>query len=155
MLLLACVVWSVCTRVDFPEDVLVVAAQCNEDVSWLHAALPPQQLVMCAKLACLRDAGVLQNASYDSRCSQESRAGYEVSSYLRFIVSRLETNETLPEWLAFVHGHRVAWHHGASAGVLNQIRRSRRDKLGFINVRPALLITCSNPLTPSPRHGCS
>jgi hypothetical protein len=103
-------------------------------VAWLHAELPPQQVVTCAKLSCLRDDGRLHNASYDARCSQESRSGFEAASFLRFIVSRLEANETLPEWLAFVHGHRVAWHHGASAGVLTQIRRAHRDALGFINV---------------------
>jgi hypothetical protein len=142
VLLLACVLSSAvyAGAGSFPDDVLVVATQCHEDVAWLHAALPPKQVVTCAKLSCLRDDGRLENASYDARCSQESRAGFEVASFLRFIVTRLEANETLPEWLAFLHGHRVAWHHGASAGVLSQIRRSRRDAFSFINVRRRQLV---------------
>jgi hypothetical protein len=128
----------------FPKDVVVVAAQCHEDVTWLHSVLPPQQLAICAKLSCLRESSTLHNASYDERCSQESRDGFEVASFLRYIVSRLEANDTLPEWLAFVHGHRVAWHHGASAGLLSQIKRARRNpQVGFINVRSA----------PRPQHG--
>jgi hypothetical protein len=149
---------------DFPADVLVVAAQCHEDVTWLRSALPDQQLVTCVKLSCLSDEGMDRNASYDARCSQESRDGFEVASYLRFIVSRLEANDTLPEWLAFVHGHRVAWHHGASAGLLNQIQRARLDTqdVGFINVRPGPLPRarfCASVLTAersaqyfAPRH---
>jgi hypothetical protein len=86
---LAYVVPAACAGVGaFPDDVLVVAAQCHEDVAWLHAALPPQQVVTCAKLSCLRDDGRLRNTSHDARCSQESRDGFEVASFLRFIVSR-------------------------------------------------------------------
>jgi hypothetical protein len=47
--------------------------------------------------------------------------GREAASYLRYIIDHYET---LPEYVAFIHGHEKAWHHKFKGSLLDRIKKA-------------------------------
>ena len=78
-----------------PEKMIVVA-RYREDVSWLPIYLGDIPFIVYSKSDPLSPFNVLPNL------------GQEVLPYLKFIVDHYER---LPNYTAFIHAHRKAWHN--------------------------------------------
>lgn len=55
--------------------------------------------------------------------------GREASAYLHYIIARYDT---LPERVAFIHGHENAWHQNSDRPFLDMIRHAQVDKFGYV-----------------------
>lgn len=121
----------------------VVTSKCTEDIGWLRTAFP-NDLTVCAKRECLAQYG--DNMPIDEACSIEKNAGLETSAYLKYIKSRLESDEPLPCEIAFVHGHETAWHHRYKGPLVDAIRRANATRAGgYVSLNARFL----GPLPPA------
>lgn len=75
-----------------PENIKVVIAHYNEDVSWVNNLQFPFQIISKKTIP--------ENTAPNK--------GHEVSCYLEFIVKNYDS---LPEICVFLHGHRCSWHN--------------------------------------------
>jgi len=55
--------------------------------------------------------------------------GREASAYLHYIISRYDT---LPDKVAFIHGHENAWHQNSDRPFMDMIRDAQVDKFGYV-----------------------
>jgi hypothetical protein len=55
--------------------------------------------------------------------------GREASAYLHYIIERYDS---LPERVAFIHGHETAWHQNSDRPFLDMIRDAQVDKFGYV-----------------------
>jgi hypothetical protein len=84
---------------DTNTELIIVSAHWNENLDWLTQIDIP--VIVCGK-----DGE--EKASIDSNPTcKTTNKGFEVSSYLRFIVTHYDN---LPHKIAFIHGHQTAWH---------------------------------------------
>ena len=60
--------------------------------------------------------------------------GFEVTSYLKYIIERYDT---LPDHVAFIHGHEEAWHHQGDRPLLEMIRTANIQKYDFVPLNNA------------------
>ena len=124
-------------RVDALESLSVVASQCREDVDWIFEPFP--DAAVCAKRSCVSDV-----SRRDDTCSIDANVGLETVPYMRYIhVNR----DRLPDSVAFLHGHRVAWHHAQKRLVPldRMIRAARVDLTGYVSLNARFL----GPLPPA------
>jgi cephalosporin hydroxylase len=105
----------------------VVASVCHEDVTWLRKEFP--DLVVCAKRACLN-----HEKEIDESCSLDVNKGHEVSSFVKYIISRYDN---LPDSVAFVHGHESAWHQPPNFA--DTIRRAKTNITGYVSLNARFL----------------
>lgn len=121
----------------------VVTSKCTEDIAWLRAAFP-DDLTVCAKRECLVQNG--DGLPIDETCSIEKNAGLETAAYLNYIKSRLESQDSLPFEVAFVHGHETAWHHRYKGPLVDAIRRTNATRAGgYVSLNARFL----GPLPPA------
>jgi hypothetical protein len=71
----------------------------------------------------------IDNATYTM-----PNVGCEAGSYLKFI---LERYDTLPDHVAFIHGHEDAYHQNGGVPLLDLIRTANIEKYGFIDLNNA------------------
>lgn len=55
--------------------------------------------------------------------------GREASAYLHYIIARYDT---LPDKVAFIHGHESAWHQNSDRSFMDMIRNAQVDKFGYV-----------------------
>lgn len=55
--------------------------------------------------------------------------GREATAYLHYIIARYDS---LPERVAFIHGHEKAWHQNSDRPFLDMIRDAQVDKFGYV-----------------------
>ena len=121
-----------------PSKRAVVTSKCRENIGWLRSEFP--ELVVCAKRPCISD-----DEEVDDQCSISENKGHEVSSYLKYIITRYSN---LPETVAFVHGHISSWHDSAHLRGLTmseRIRRAKVDITGYVSLSARFL----GPLQPA------
>lgn len=82
------------------QNVVMVAAHYNEDLSWLKS-IP----VRYATLS--KTKGVFGTAPFAPRELPNLNRGNEASAYLAFII---ENYDVLPNYTLFVHAHETSWH---------------------------------------------
>jgi hypothetical protein len=78
---------------------VIVTSHYKEDLRWLRAS--PYPCVVCTKEGADPPA-----IPADPRCTIPN-IGKESASYIKFII---EYYDTLPNHVAFIHGHQAAWH---------------------------------------------
>jgi len=97
----------------------ICTSHYNEDLEWLHASEFPVTVVGHEGEAphTFKNSHVIPNL------------GYELSSYLYFIMKRWDT---MPEFTVFLHGHENAWHQKGKESLLDRIRRANTKKYKYI-----------------------
>jgi hypothetical protein len=60
--------------------------------------------------------------------------GCEVSAYLKYIIERYDS---LPDFVAFIHGHETAWHQLGDRPLLHMIRDANIQKYDFVPLNNA------------------
>ena len=97
----------------------ICTSHYNEDLEWLHESEFPVTVVGHEGEAphTFKNSHVIPNL------------GYELSSYLYFILTRWDT---LPEFTVFLHGHENAWHQKGQESLLERIRRANTEKYKYI-----------------------
>jgi hypothetical protein len=95
-------------------DLIIVTSHYREDLNWLKNS--PYPVIVCTKEGA--DPSAL---SIEPKCKLPNK-GREASAYLKFII---EFYDTLPQRVAFIHGHETAWHQNTN--ILEMIERVRKD----------------------------
>lgn len=110
----------------------IVTAHHKENLDWLKKS--KRDVVVCDK------AGA-DPINFDSnpKCSMEINRGREASSYLKYII---EHYDSLPNYVAFIHGHEEAWHQ--SGNILDIINRARKEKYTYISLNNRIDLKCEN-----------
>lgn len=75
-------------------ELVIVTSHYNEDLKWLEDI--DKSVICCSKK--------LESVN----CPISKNVGNECTSYLKFII---DNYYNLPEYIAFIHGHKFAWHH--------------------------------------------
>lgn len=58
-----------------------------------------------------------------------ANVGREATAYLHYIIARYDS---LPERVAFIHGHDSAWHQNSDRPFMHMIRDAQVDKFGYV-----------------------
>jgi hypothetical protein len=93
-------------------DIVIVTSHWKEDLTWLKTQSRFKVVLIDhegARPPALTSSAIIPNK------------GREASSYLRYII---DNYDTLPEHIAFIHGHEKAWHHKFEGSLLDRIRRA-------------------------------
>lgn len=102
--------------IESSQDLVIVSSHFDEDIRWLEEARVPT--VVCSK------------TMRSPHCEVGTNRGREASAYLRFIV---DNYDWLPGHVAFVHGHRHAWHQRHGADILDLIQDcAQYRRYGFV-----------------------
>ena len=101
----------------------IVTSHYNENLHWLKKSPYPVSVVskIGAKPSAIKPRYTIPNN------------GNEASSYLHYIVHNYHT---LPPYIAFIHGHKDAWHH-KNGSILHQLKN-----LNLYNVKYHTLNNC-------------
>jgi hypothetical protein len=96
----------------------IVTSHWNEDLEWLKKSKYPVVLVdkIGASPTCIEPAYVIPNK------------GNEASSYIKYIIERYDT---LPERIAFIHGHEDSYHYKHDKPLLDLIEAAN-PSYGYI-----------------------
>lgn len=92
----------------------------NEDLEWLENCGYPINIVH-------KEGGTL----IESPTFTIPNVGCEVSAYLKFIIERYDT---LPDHVAFLHGHETSYHQLGDRSMLDMIRTANTEKYNFIEL---------------------
>jgi hypothetical protein len=99
---------------------VIVTSHYKENLEWLKKA--PWKVILVdhegADASWLKPTTIIPNR------------GREASSYIRYI---LDNYETLPEHIAFIHGHEDAWHH-LNGPILPQIENAKLTPDMYLNL---------------------
>lgn len=93
-------------------DIVIVTSHWKEDLTWLKRQNRFKVVLIDhegSKPPAIRPTTVIPNK------------GREASSYLRYII---DNYDSLPEYVAFVHGHERAWHHKFKGSLLDRIKKA-------------------------------
>ena len=96
----------------------ICSSHYNEDIEWLKKSPWPVSVVH-------KEGG----APIDNATWTIPNVGCEASAYLTYIVNRYET---LPEYVAFIHGHEEAYHQNGDRPLLDLIRDANVKKYGYV-----------------------
>jgi hypothetical protein len=101
-------------------DLVIVSSHYNEDLEWLKSqhSIP---FVVCSK--------TLPSPQCDGYHVKVNK-GREASSYLKYIIDNWDA---LPQYVAFVHGHKTAWHQ-AYDDLLEVIKCAKYKEHDFISL---------------------
>ncbi len=91
----------------------------NEDLDWLKNSEWPVRIVH-------KEGGAPLNKVPDYTVPN---VGLEATAYLHFIIERYET---LPEQVAFIHGHETSYHQLGDRPLLEMIRTANIKKYGYV-----------------------
>lgn len=105
-------------------ELVIVTAHFSEKLDWLLKSKYP--VIVCDK-----PGAKPMPFPADPKCSLPTNRGREASSFLKFIV---EYYHRLPRYVAFLHGHETAWHHGLSMSLLDAVDRAKRGQFDYINL---------------------
>lgn len=138
---------------EYRSDVeLVVASTAQEDTSWIARYLPEwraHRYVVDSS-----SASSSSSSASGSTLKVPANKGHEAMVYLTHII---DTYETLPPALVFVHASRFAWHNDdPDYDALPALRRLRLPHLreaGYVNLRCAWVIGCPAEIRPAEDAG--
>lgn len=102
-------------------NVMIVAAQFEEDVHWLQECVPYPHIIYTHNPHAppLR----IRAKTIQGVVSVRPNAGREASLYLKYI---LDNYEDLRPVTAFIHAHRAAWHHRDMVHTLRYVHEAPR-----------------------------
>jgi hypothetical protein len=100
----------------------IVVSYYNEDLEWLDKS--PWPLVLVEHTG--SNPWTLKNVK--ERYSIPNH-GKEATAYLKYIIERYYT---LPDYVAFIHGHESSWHQKGDRPILNLIRDANLSKYNYI-----------------------
>ena len=97
------------------DDVHVVTSHYKENLEWLKGIRWPIVLIdkQGADSTCFTPETVIPNQ------------GREASSYLKYIIDHYDS---LPKWVAFIHGHETAWHQMRPYHMLDMINHAELNE---------------------------
>jgi hypothetical protein len=101
---------------------LIVVAHYNEDVSWLDLYVNHIPHVLYTK--------VTPFASHNLGINK----GNEATSYLKYII---DNYELLPDVIAFIHGHRYAWHQKAPDDIVVALQTLQWGRFPYMPLQTA------------------
>lgn len=104
------------------KNLVIVTAHYKEDLNWLKKS--PWPVVVCDK-----KGAAPMDFQADPKCSLSENRGREASAFLKYII---EYYDSLPEYVAFIHGHENAWHQ--EGDLINAIRRARITHAKYISL---------------------
>ena len=93
-------------------DIVIVTSHWKEDLTWLKRQNRFKVVLIDhvgSNPPAIRPTTVIPNR------------GREASSYLRYII---DNYDTLPKYVAFIHGHEKAWHHKFKGSLLDRIKKA-------------------------------
>lgn len=105
-------------------DVVIVTSHFKENLNWLRKS--KYRVVLCDK-----PGASSTPFKADTTCSLSVNRGREASSFLKYIV---ENYDSLPPYIAFIHGHERAWHQKLPFSILEAIDRARKHDFDYINL---------------------
>ena len=95
----------------------ICSSHFNEDLEWLKKSQWPVSIVHHEGGAPVEYTYVIPNV------------GLEVSAYLKYIIERYDT---LPDHVAFIHGHETAWHQQGGRPMLDMIKTANIEKYDYV-----------------------
>lgn len=104
-------------RLTVEPELVIVSSHYNEDLEWLKSQ-KSMPYVICSK--------TLPSPSCDAKVNK----GREASAYLKYIIDNWDA---LPQYVAFVHGHKTAWHQ-AYEDLLEVIKCAKYKEHDFISL---------------------
>lgn len=99
-----------------PINLSIVSSHYGEDLEWLSKSEWP--VIVYSKNPDSEHFKGLKNV------------GREATSYLKYII---DNYHDLPEYIAFIHGHEDAWHHG-KGNLLDLIKMAKIEEYDFISL---------------------
>lgn len=110
------------------EDIVIVTAHYNEDLEWLKQSKYP--VIRCNKIGS-------KDSSFppDSLCGNLENIGREASSFLTYIVKKYDS---LPKYIAFIHGHEDSFHQHYPYGILKAIENAKKESYNFVSLNNEL-----------------
>lgn len=128
---------------------LVVASTKHEDTSWIARHLPEWRAHRYVVDDDDND-GSSSSAASTSTLKVPANKGHEAMVYLTHII---DTYETLPPSLVFVHASRFAWHNDDpdydALPALRNLRLPHLREAGYVNLRCAWVIGCPAEIHPA------
>jgi len=106
------------------EDIVIVSAHYKEKLDWLNDS--PWKVSVCDK-----NGSDATSLPLDRSCYLDVNRGREASSYLKYIV---ENYDSLPKYVAFIHGHEDAEHQKYPGGILKAIRDAKKENFDYISL---------------------
>lgn len=102
----------------------ICVSHYTEDLEWLKASEWPVLVI---------DHEGAEPHSFDT-FETVPNVGYEASAYLKYIIERYDS---LPEYVAFIHGHEEADHQLGGRPMLDMIRTANIKKYGYVPLNNA------------------
>jgi hypothetical protein len=96
-------------------DLVIVTAHWKEDLKWLDNK--GFEVIVCNKIES-SESDINESKNYT--CPRIKNRGNEASAFLNFIIHNYDT---LPEYVAFIHGHESAWHQ--KTNILDELKNRR------------------------------
>lgn len=93
-------------------DTIIVTAHWKEDLKWLDKK--GFEVVVCNKIQ--SELSNIKESDYYI-CPKIENRGNEASAFFNFIIHNYDS---LPEYVAFIHGHESAWHQRTN--ILDELR---------------------------------
>jgi hypothetical protein len=114
------------------KDLVVVSAHYKEDLDWLKKS--DWDVVVCDK-----PGAQPMNFEANPTCSLDQNRGREASVYLKYII---ENYDSLPNYIAFIHGHEKDWHQ--SEDILELIRKAKKEEHSYISLNNRIDFKCDS-----------
>jgi hypothetical protein len=95
----------------------ICSSHFNEDLEWLKKSQWPVSIVHHEGGAPVEYTYIIPNV------------GLEASAYLKYIIERYDT---LPDHVAFIHGHETAWHQQGGRPMLDMIKTANIEKYDYV-----------------------
>lgn len=95
----------------------ICTSHFNEDLTWLEKSIWPVSIIH-------HEGGTHIDYTYII-----PNIGFEVTSYLKYIIERYDS---LPEHVAFIHGHENDWHQLGDRPMLDMIRDANIQKYDYV-----------------------
>jgi hypothetical protein len=95
----------------------ICSSHFNEDLEWLKKSPWPVSIVH-------HEGGAPVDYTY-----LIPNVGLEASAYFKYI---LERYDSLPDHVAFIHGHETSWHHQGDRPLLDMIKTANFEKYDYI-----------------------
>jgi hypothetical protein len=100
----------------------ICTSHFKEDLRWLEKSPWPVSIVH-------HEGGDPVDCAYTI-----PNIGFEATSYLKYIIERYDT---LPDHVAFIHGHEEAWHQQGDRSLFDMIRTANIQKYDFVPINNA------------------
>ena len=107
----------------------ICSSHFNEDLEWLKKSPWPVSIVH-------HEGGTPVDYTY-----LIPNVGMEASAYFKYIIERYDS---LPDHVAFIHGHETAYHQQGDRPLLEMIKTANIEKYDYVPLNNAWRCICSN-----------